>query len=109
MGTSEKTAGSIIGKWLKTNPDAVGILAALTYAREHVPIEPVAYVTKLLQQGAKSNGKFQKSPGDRLREAAARAREYEDKAGIIRSTDVERGKRDSGITDGSVSIDEKHH
>jgi uncharacterized protein YdaU (DUF1376 family) len=75
MGTSEKTAGSIIGRWLKVNGDAEGILAAISYARDFVPIEPIAYVTKLLQQKVKPNGTA--SASERAFQAAERLRQME--------------------------------
>src|SRR6516164_6131776 len=75
MGTSEKTAGSIIGRWLKVNGDPEGILAAISYARDFVPIEPIAYVTKLLQQKVKPNGTA--SARERAFQAAERLRQME--------------------------------
>jgi hypothetical protein len=86
LGVSEKRSGSVIGRWLKTNPDAVGILAALEYAYKNNVIEPIAYVTKLLNTGGKTNGKrYDDLPSwERGKILAERARDAERQAGIGR-------------------------
>src|SRR5678815_6036994 len=80
LGVSEKRSGSVIGMWLKHNPDADGILAALVYAYQNNVIEPVAYVTKLLNTGGKTNG----NAADRAFKLADQARDLERQAGIDR-------------------------
>jgi hypothetical protein len=87
MGVSEKQSGSIIGRWLKTTPDPIGILAALQYAADNGVMEPIGYVTRLLAQGGK-NGKTQISSSDRAKQLADQARALEHEAGIRRSDDA---------------------
>lgn len=80
LGVSEKRSGSVIGLWFKNHPDADGILAALTYAYQNNVIEPVAYVTKLLNTGGKTNG----NAADRAFKLADQARNLERQAGLGR-------------------------
>jgi hypothetical protein len=90
MGLTESRSGSVIGRWLKTNPDALGILAALTYAYDNNVIEPIAYVTKLLNTGGKTNG-TREGFDDMVRRLADQARDLERAAGIGRTPDPLRG------------------
>ena len=62
LGLSESRSGAVIGQWLKKTPDADGILAALVYARDQGVIEPIGYVTRLLNSGGKTNGYRQEEP-----------------------------------------------
>jgi hypothetical protein len=80
LGLSESRSGSVIGRWLKTNPDADGILAALTYAYQNNVIEPIAYVTKLLNTGGKTND----TAAQRACKLADQARDLERQAGVVR-------------------------
>lgn len=82
LGLSEQRSGSVIGSWLKKRDDPTGILAALEYAVDNNVIEPVGYVTKLLGEKGKSNGK--QHPADIAKQLADEARELERQAGIGR-------------------------
>lgn len=88
FGISEKRTGSLIGQWLKTRNDPLGLLAALMFAREQNVAEPVAYVSAIVHGKGKngdSNGTNRRpgeSLGDLGRRLAARARELELAAGI---------------------------
>jgi uncharacterized protein YdaU (DUF1376 family) len=84
MGVSEKHSGSIIGRWLRDRGDPDGILAALNYAYGHGVIEPVAYVSKLLNGGGNGRGG---SFEQRCQELADKAREIERASGIGRPPD----------------------
>ncbi len=94
LGVSEKKSGAVIGRWLKQNPDAVGVLAALEYAYRNNVMEPIGYVTKLLNNGdknGKATGHFSLSGRKTLvelgRELAEEARRAEFEAGIGRASD----------------------
>jgi hypothetical protein len=85
LGVSEKQSGSIIGHWLKEKNDPQGILAALQFARDHVPVgSPIAYVTQLLAKDG-NYGNAKKSLADQALELADEARERERRAGVGRS------------------------
>lgn len=79
MGLSESRSGAVIGRWLKTNQDALGVLAALEYAYHANVIEPVAYVTKILNSGGKTND----PSWERAFKLADQARDLERQAGIV--------------------------
>lgn len=87
LGVSESRSGAVIGRWFKSSPDAVGILAALEYAYKNNVIEPIAYVTKLLNTGGKTNGNRQEGFDDMVKRLADEARDLERKAGIGRASD----------------------
>jgi 5-methylcytosine-specific restriction endonuclease McrA len=59
FGVAEKRTGSLIGQWLKTRNDPIGLLAAIQYARDQNVAEPVAYISTLVN-GNKSNGQHGK-------------------------------------------------
>lgn len=89
MGLTEARSGSVIGQWLKKNPDALGILAALTYARDNSVIEPIGYVTRLLNTGGINGKRYDDLPSwERGKILAARARNAEREAGIDRPDDL---------------------
>lgn len=91
LGLSESRSGAVIGQWLKKTPDADGILAALVYARDQGVIEPIGYVTRLLNSGGKTNGYRQEEPAaERAYKLAEQARELERQAGFGRQDDVVR-------------------
>jgi hypothetical protein len=91
LGLSESRSGAVIGQWLKRTPDADGILAALVYARDQGVIEPIGYVTRLLNSGGKTNGYRQEEPAaERAYKLAEQARELERQAGFGRQDDVVR-------------------
>lgn len=87
FGIAEKRTGSLIGQWLKTRNDPVGLLAAIQFARDQNVAEPVAYISALLSKGSK-NGNGKQSLGDLARELAAKARDQERAAGIFRPDDT---------------------
>lgn len=92
LGVSPKQSGAIIGKWLKTTPDCDGVLAALTYAFQNNVMEPIGYVTKLLNTGG-SNGRGanRESFDERIKRLADEARRAERAAGIESAFDFKRG------------------
>lgn len=59
FGVAEKRTGALIGQWLKSRNDPVGLLAAIQYARDQNVADPVAYVSTLVN-GNKSNGQHGK-------------------------------------------------
>jgi uncharacterized protein YdaU (DUF1376 family) len=77
LGVKPDRAGAMIGKWLQSTPDCDGVLAALTYAYQNNVMDPISYVTKLLNTGGSSNGKAQLPAGDRARLIAAEIRKRE--------------------------------
>jgi uncharacterized protein YdaU (DUF1376 family) len=91
LGISEQRSGSVIGQWLKQRDDAVGILAALEYAVNQNVIEPIGYVTKLLNEHGKGSGNGKQHPADIARELADEARQLERAAGIGRPPHAFRG------------------
>lgn len=89
FGITEKRMGPLIGQWLKTCGDPVGLLAAIQYARDQNVAEPVAYISAVLNGKGKTNGTGRtQSLGDRARELAEQARKLERAAGIGREDDL---------------------
>ena len=87
FGISEKRTGALIGQWLKTRNDPVGLLAAIQFARDQNVAEPVAYISTVIAK-EKPNGTHKPSLVDLAFELAEQARERERAAGIFRSSDV---------------------
>lgn len=55
LGGSEQSARSLIGKWLRDYGDAA-VVAAMVEAQKLKPVEPKAYLEKILKQGGKKHG-----------------------------------------------------
>lgn len=87
FGVQEKRTGALIGQWLKTRNDPIGLLGAMQFARDRNVAEPVAYISTLLKQ-EKPNGTAKRSLTELAFELAADARELERQAGLHRSDDV---------------------
>jgi hypothetical protein len=92
FGIAEKRTGALIGQWLKTKPDPLGVLAALQFARDQNVAEPVAYVSAVIhgKSNGVSNGQDRRpgeSLGDLGRRLAAEARELERAAGVGRANE----------------------
>jgi len=91
FGIAERRTGALIGQWLKTKNDPVGLLAAIQFAREHNVAEPVAYISACLG-GGKGNGNGRRKHLSELAfeladEWREREREREHQAGIRRPFD----------------------
>ncbi len=56
FGVAERRTGSLIGQWLKSKNDPVGLLAAIQFARDQNVAEPVAYVSAIVSGKGKQNG-----------------------------------------------------
>jgi hypothetical protein len=82
LGLSEERSGAVIGTWLKKKNEPVGILAAIEYARDHCAVDPIGYVTRILQDGGGQHGK--KDVDNTIRELADKSRELERQAGVGR-------------------------
>lgn len=80
FGIAEKRTGSLIGQWLKSRNDAVGLLAAIQYARDQNVAEPVTYISTVVN--GKANGNQPQSLADRAFELAELARSAERARGI---------------------------
>jgi hypothetical protein len=90
FGVAEKRTGALLGMWLKSRNDPVGLLAAIKFARDQNVVDPVAYVSAMLKEG-KANG--QKSAGDRAHELAEEWRRRERDAQVSGTADNARGTR----------------
>lgn len=86
FGVAERRTGALIGQWLKSRDDPVGLLAAIQFARDQNVADPVAYISAVLK-GKSSNGTNRQSLGDLARELADEARQLELDAGIRGSAD----------------------
>ena len=75
LGVSERSAGLVIGRWLKTKNDPTGILAALEYAAANAVAEPISYVTACLS--SKDSKREKSSLAETARQLAEQARELE--------------------------------
>lgn len=64
LGIGPSKAGTMIGRWLKeTGDDAAGVLDAIRRAREHKPVDPVAWIVMALPTRRRSaNGHHAKPP-----------------------------------------------
>jgi uncharacterized protein YdaU (DUF1376 family) len=90
FGVAEKRTGALLGMWLKSRNDPVGLLAAIQFARDQNVVDPVAYVSAMIKEG-KANG--QKSAGDRAHELAEEWRRRERDAQVSGSADNARSAR----------------
>src|SRR5262245_3114772 len=86
LGVSERNAGSVIGRWLKTQNDPAGILAVLEYAAANAVAEPISYVTACLS--SKDSKREKSSLAETARQLSEQARELEAKSGIGRPIKV---------------------
>jgi len=86
FGVAERQTGALIGRWLKTNPDPVGLLAAIEFARERNVAEPVAYISTALAKKRGANGKT--DAAQVAFDLADEIRQRESEAGIGREDDA---------------------
>lgn len=88
FGITEKRTGSLLGQWLKSRNDPIGLLAAIQYARDQNVAEPIAYISTLVSAKEKSNGQHKLSLSDQALELADEVRERERAAGLQRPDDA---------------------
>jgi hypothetical protein len=80
FGIAEKRTGALLGQWLKQRNDPVGLLAAITFARDQNVAEPVAYISTLVH--GDGHGRAKKSGAELAFELAEEVRREERARGI---------------------------
>jgi hypothetical protein len=91
FGIAEKRTGALIGQWLKTRNDPIGLLAAIQYAREQNIAEPIAYISAAVNAKEPRNGQHRQSLSDIAHDLADEARRIEREAGLFGPNDAVRG------------------
>jgi hypothetical protein len=92
FGVAEKRTGPLIGMWLKKRSDAIGVLAALEFARDQNVAEPVAYVSAIIN-GKRNGTSYKERSSEIAFRLAAELRTREGEAEIGGPLETIRGRR----------------